>query len=222
MRRLAVLASLLAAVAITGTASGSLDRTPRDVVEQALLKVRPAPDVSGLTNAGNRVRVIVTLDDPPLAAATFARRLPGFGSDVKLNLASSFSRSYLGRLETAQTRAIASIRAEIPEATVSRRYQVLVNGFAVSVPYERLPDLLEVEVANRVYPSYSYTLSLNRGPSVLGTIAFSGLTGARGDGVKVAVVDDGVDHEHEFLDPTGFSYPARVSERNRRARPRRR
>ena len=33
------------------------------------------------------------------------------------------------------------------------------------------------------------------------------LTGARGQGVKVAVVDDGVDHEHPFLDPTGFSYP---------------
>ena len=32
MRRLALLASLLAAVAITGTAAGSLDRTPRDVV----------------------------------------------------------------------------------------------------------------------------------------------------------------------------------------------
>ncbi len=209
MRRLALLASLLAAVAITGTASGSLDRTPRDVIEQALLDVRPAPDVPGVaTNAGNRVRVIVTLDDPPLAAATFARRLPGFGADAKLNFSSSFSRSYLGRLEAAQAKAIASIREEIPEATVSRRYQVLVNGFAVSVPYERLPDLLEVEAANRVYPSYSYTLSLNRGPSVLGTIAFSGLTGARGDGVKVAVVDDGVDHEHEFLDPTGFSYPA--------------
>ena len=209
MRRLALLVSLLAAVAVTGTAAGSLDRTPRDVIEQALLDVRPAPDVAGLArNPGNRVRVIVTLDDPPLAAATFARRLPGFGADAKLNFSSPFSRSYLGRLETAQAKAIASIREEVPEATVSRRYQVLVNGFAVSVPYARLPDLLEVEVANRVYPSYSYRLSLNRGPSVLGTIAFSGLTGARGDGVKVAVVDDGVDHEHEFLDPTGFSYPA--------------
>ena len=165
-------------------------------------------------NAGNRVRVIVTLDDPPLAAATFARRLPGFGADAKLNFSSSFSRSYLGRLEAAQARAIASIREEIPEATVSRRYQVLVNGFAVSVPYERLPDLLEVEAANRVYPSYSYTLNLNRGPAVLGAPAFSGLTGARGDGVKVAVVDDGVDHEHPFLDPTGFSYPRGLSEGN--------
>ncbi len=209
MRRLALLVCLLAAVAITGTASGSLDRTPRDVIAQAMQKVRPAPDLSGLTRtADDRVRVIVTLDDPPLAAATFARRLPGLGADVKLNVASSFSRSYLGKLEAAQAKAIASIREEVPQATVSRRYQVLVNGFAVSVPYARLPDLLEVEVANRVYPSYTYTLSLNRGPSVLGTPAFSGLTGARGEGVKVAVVDDGVDIAHPFLAPAGFSYPA--------------
>jgi hypothetical protein len=44
--------------------------------------------------------------------------------------------------------------------------------------------------------------------TILGATAFSGLTGARGEGVKVAVVDDGVDHEHPFLSPTGFSYPA--------------
>ena len=207
MRRLALLSSLLAAVVISGTASGSLDRTPRGVVEQALLKVRPAPDVSALTNAGNRVRVIVTLDDPPLAAATFARRLPGFGSDAKLNFSSSFSRSYLGSLEAAQAKAIASLRGAIPEAVVTRRYQVLVNGFAVSVPYHRLPALIDTGIATRVYPSLTYHLNLNRGPSVIGATQFAGLTGARGDGVKVAVVDDGVDHEHPFLDATGFSYP---------------
>jgi minor extracellular serine protease Vpr len=208
VRRLALLASLLAAVAITGTAAGSVERTPRDVIEQALADVRPAPDFSGVRQGpDNRVRVIVTLDDPPLAAATFARRLPGLGSKAKLNLTSAFSRSYLGSLEAAQAKAIASLREEIPEAIVSRRYEVLVNGFAVSVPYARLPDLLDAEAVNRVYPSYTYRLNLNRGPSVLGAPAFSGLTGARGDGVKVAVVDDGVDHEHPFLDPTGFSYP---------------
>jgi subtilisin family serine protease len=82
---------------------------------------------------------------------------------------------------------------------------VLVNGFAVSVPYNRLPDLLDRRIATHVYPSLTYTLDLNRGPSVLGAPAFSAATGTRGDGVKVAVVDDGVDHEHPFLDPKGFS-----------------
>ncbi|HEX4745399.1 MAG TPA: protease inhibitor I9 family protein, partial [Gaiellaceae bacterium] len=210
MRRLALPLSLLAAVVLTGAASGSVDRTPRDVVEQALRKVKPAPDyASAVRNPQSRVRVVVTLDDPPLAAATFARRLPGLsGPNRKLNLTSAFSRSYLGTLEAAQARALSSIREEIPEARVSRRYQVLVNGFALSLPYERLPALLGSEAVDRVYPSYTYRMSLNRGPSVVGATAFAGLTGTRGDGVKVAVVDDGVDHEHPFLDPTGFSYPA--------------
>ena len=135
------------------------------------------------------------------------RRVPGFGPDVKINFSSSFSRSYLGRLQGAQERAIASLRDEIPEARVSRRYQVLVNGFAVSLPYARLPDLLEPGIATVAFSRATHTPKLNRGPSVLGAPAFSRLTGARGDGVKVAVVDDGVDIAHPFLDPTGFSYP---------------
>ncbi len=174
-----------------------------------MLDVRPAPDLASTRrDPDNRVRVIVTLEDPPLAAAASARQLSGFGPRVKLDVTSSFSRSYIDTLRAEQARAIASIREEIPEAIVSRRYQVLVNGFAVSVPYARLPDLLEVEAADRVYPSYTYRLNLNRGPAVLGAPAFAAATGARGNGVKVAVVDDGVDHEHPFLDPAGFSYPA--------------
>ena len=207
MRRLALLACLVALAVTTGTASGALDRTPRSVIENALAKVRPAPDLAGHAPSGTRARVIVTLDDPPLAAAAFARRFAGFGPNRKLNLSSSFSRSYLGGLEAAQARAIAELSEEIPEARVSRRYQLLVNGFAVSVPYERLPKLLDLELMHQVYPSLSYTLSMNRGPAVIGAPQFGVSTGAKGDGVKVAVVDDGVDHEHPFLDPTGFSYP---------------
>ena len=85
---------------------------------------------------------------------------------------------------------------------------MLLNGFAVSLPYAQLPKLLDLGLADKVYPSLTYTSLLNRGPSVIGASQFAGLTGAHGEGVKVAVVDDGVDQEHPFLDPTGFSYPA--------------
>lgn len=152
--------------------------------------------------------MIVTLDDPPLAAAASLNRLAGFGPTRRLNVSSPFSRTYLARIEAAQRRAVATVRAEIPEAVVSRRFRILLNGFTVSVPYQRLPELLRLDVARNVYPSLSYTPSLNRGPAVIGGPQFATLTGALGDGVKVAVVDDGVDHEHPFLNPTGLSYPA--------------
>ena len=153
------------------------------------------------------MRVIMTLADPPLAAASSARSFAGLGVKRKLDVHTAFARSYVSTLEVEQARAISRVRDLIPSAVVSRRYQLLVNGFAVSVPYSRLPALVSSGIATRVYPSLSYHLDLNRGPSVVGAPQFSALTGARGDGVKVAVVDDGVDQEHPFLNPAGFSYP---------------
>ena len=72
---------------------------------------------------------------------------------------------------------------------------------------DRVPQLLELGIAKTVYPSYTYTSQMNRGPAVIGASQFAGLTGANGEGIKVAVVDDGVDDEHAFLSPAGFSFP---------------
>ncbi|HXF97780.1 MAG TPA: S8 family serine peptidase [Gaiellaceae bacterium] len=208
MRRLALLAAAVAVAVAAGQASGATRLTPRDVIERARSPVRAADETEALPlRRGTRVRVIVGLADPPLAQAAFARRLAGLGPRRKLNVASPFARSYLARLEAEQRRAAAAIRAAIPQARIQRRFQILLNGLTVSVPYARLPRLLELGIAERVYPSLSYELNLNRGPSVIGAPQFAAATGATGEGVKVAVVDDGVDHEHPFLRPDGFSYP---------------
>jgi minor extracellular serine protease Vpr len=208
VRRLGLL-SLAVLIASTSTASGALDPIRERFGDLSTPIVRKAPQVlpPAAEDATRRTRVIVTLDEPPLAAAAPRNAFATVGPRRKLNLASSFARTYLTRLQSAQQRAISNLRAEFPEARVSRRYQVLLNGFAVSLPYDQLPRLLASGIADTVYPSLRYTMSLNKGPSVIGAAQFAGLTGARGEGVKVAVVDDGVDHEHAFLDPAGFSYP---------------
>ena len=43
-------------------------------------------------------------------------------------------------------------RRRMPEARISRRYRVLLNGFVVSVPYAKLPELLSLGIAETVYP----------------------------------------------------------------------
>ena len=210
MHRLALLAGLLAVVASTGTASGALGPVEQSLRDRSFPSVRQSPDAvrPSAQDGATLTRVIVTLDEPPLAAAAPRSAFATVGTRQKLNVASSFSRSYLARIDASQGRAISNLRAAMPEAKVSRRYRVLLNGFAVSVPYAKLPELLALGVGEKIYPSYSYTSQMNRGPSVIGASQFSGLTGALGDGVKVAVVDDGVDQEHPFLSATGFSYPA--------------
>ena len=209
MRRLALLAVLLALVASTGTASGALDPVDR-FRDYTFPRLEQGPDVrtQKLRGPAGHTRVIVELEEPPLARAAPRSAFATVGSRRKLNVRSASAQSYLARLETSQQRAIASLRQAMPEAKVTRRYRILLNGFVVQLPYAKLPELLELDLAKSVYPSYTYTSLMNRGPSVIGASQFWGSTGAKGDGVKVAVVDDGVDHEHSFLDPAGYSFPA--------------
>ncbi|HEX4678557.1 MAG TPA: S8 family serine peptidase, partial [Gaiellaceae bacterium] len=50
--------------------------------------------------------------------------------------------------------------------------------------------------------------TMDRGPSVIHATDLQAATGDKGQGVKIAVVDTGVDPTSPFLNPAGFSYPA--------------
>src|SRR5262249_27608103 len=78
----------------------------------------------------------------------------------------------------------------------------------VSVPARQLPKLYRLGFVRKVYPSVRFTLSLDDSPSMIGVPSFSNATGARGEGVKIAVVDDGIDQTSAFLDPKGPPAPA--------------
>ncbi len=60
----------------------------------------------------------------------------------------------------------------------------------------------------QVYPSLRYTMALNRSPSVIAAPAFTAATGSTGAGIKIGVVDDGVDHLNAFFNSSGLAYPA--------------
>jgi subtilisin family serine protease len=182
-----------------------LQPIPRGVGEKGIPLIRAAPDLPVSTG---RTRVIVTLDQAPLARRGALRSLSGAGSTRRLSVSSASSRAYVAQLKAAQQRAVSVLRRELPEAQVSRRYQVLVNGFAVSLPARRLPALRGLGFVHKVYPSFRYRQLTNRGPSLIGAPQLRELTGARGDGIKVAVVDDGVDWRNPFLTPAGLTMPA--------------
>jgi minor extracellular serine protease Vpr len=70
-----------------------------------------------------------------------------------------------------------------------------------------LPKLYRLGLVNRVYPSMRYTLNLDSSPQLIGATAFVNRTGATGAGVKIGVVDDGIDQTSTFFDPKGLAYP---------------
>src|SRR5581483_8777599 len=96
----------------------------------------------------------------------------------------------------------------IPQARVGRRFQVVLDALTVSLPVSRLPALAKLPFAAKVYPSLTYRLADDTSPAVIGADVLHAATGADGAGIKIAVVDDGIDETNPFFDPAGFSYPA--------------
>jgi len=171
------------------------------------------------------VEVVVTLPRPPLAvevgrdrslAAAAQRR---HGLDVRAPAAVS----YLDTLAAAQRTFAARLVAAIPAARVWWHYAVVLDGVSVVLPAADLPALRRLPGAT-VWPSVTYhdlrvattagtaasaAAQLNRGPELIGAPALWGPTLATaGQGIKIAIIDDGIDQAHPFFSPAGFAYPA--------------
>jgi minor extracellular serine protease Vpr len=206
LRRLLLFVALAALTAVPA-ASGAFRPIQRDFGERSFPLVRTGTVTVPSGHRSNRVRMIVSLKLPPLAQA-YGRRLYAAGSTNRLNIHSAGSKTYLRRIEAEQTSALAQLRRALPAARVSWRYQVVLNGFAVSIPARQLPKLSRQSFVARLWPSLTYHLALNRSPTVIGADVFHAATGANGEGVKIGVVDDGVDNTNPFLSGAGFTAPS--------------
>ncbi len=144
----------------------------------------------------------MTLKAPPLAEA-FARHrtlaFSSFASPNRLLLSAPASRDYLRGLDSSQRALQRRIRAKIPGAQVRWRFGVVLNGFAVVVPRSRLATLSRTAGA-QVWPSIGYHTLLDRTPQLIGAPTLWGPTLATaGQGMKIAIVDDGIDQTHPFF-----------------------
>src|SRR5881275_1371296 len=84
--------------------------------------------------AHGRVRVIVGLGPAPLAAVD-GRTLAAAGTTRKLDVTTTFSRRYLAHVGTVQRAAAAQLVRAIPQARIGRRFQVVLDGLTVSLPF---------------------------------------------------------------------------------------
>jgi minor extracellular serine protease Vpr len=156
--------------------------------------------------AVQRVRVVVELAGAPLAAHG-GRGLAQAGSLRRLDVHSQSSRAYVRTLERRQAVVAKQIRAGIPAATIGRRFTVVLDALTVTLPVVELPALVANPWIEKVYPSIAYHLATNRSPALIGADVLRANAGADGSGVKIAVVDDGIDQSNPFFNAAGFTYP---------------
>ena len=195
----ALLFALPAAAALEPVRRPISESGPAPVVRAGSLYVPPGH------NKG-RVSVVVRLHGAPLAA-TGGRSLQS-RTRTKLNMRSTASVAYLTQLAAQQRTAAARLTKAIPEARVLERYRVVLNGFTVNLPARKLPKLMRLALAAQVYPNVRYSMLTNRSPEVIRAATFSSLKGFKGDGIKIGIVDDGIDPRSPFLQGDGYAYPA--------------
>ncbi len=207
LRRFVGLIAVAAALASALPAGASLTPIKRTFGDLTLPRVRAGTLAIPRDQASGRIRVIVSLPLSPLAAWS-GRTFSSTGTTRKLDVASRTSRSYLARVVAAQRVAAAKLRRAIPQARIDRRFQIVLDGLTVSLPVTKLPRLVRLGFVRHVYPSIRYHLETDTSTAVIGATELQALTGARGDGMKIGVVDDGVDATNPFFNPNGYSYPA--------------
>ncbi len=157
--------------------------------------------------------VVVTLSSPSLANSFLGRPLlyGAASRGERLNLTSLASRRYLDRLASRQTMLSRRIETSIPGSSVRWHYRIVADGLAVSLPSDEIPLLRELPGVAHVYPSYRYRpldSSVPDNVSAVGApdIWKSDLSNA-GQGIKIGIIDDGIDQAHPYFDPTDYTYP---------------
>ena len=173
------------------------------------------------SSSGKLVEVVVTLPQPSLAMevahsrtlAATARR------NHALAVRAPAAVSYLRTLAAGQRTLAARLAVTIPEARVNWHYSVALDGVSVVLPASELARLRAVPGAT-VWPSVTYhalqdtpasgsATTADPGPDLIGASTLWGKNLANaGQGIKIGVIDDGIDQAHPYFNPSGFTYPA--------------
>ena len=134
-----------------------------------------------------RTEVVVLLGSPPLATA------PGAGEAITSEQ-EGFKRE---------------LAAQLPDAEIGWRYRLVANGFSLTVPTSEVSRLRTLPGVRDVLPVGGYTPQLSSTPQQIGAPALWGQTlDTAGQGMKIGIIDSGIDPEHPFFDPTGYAMPA--------------
>jgi subtilisin family serine protease len=140
------------------------------------------PDVGGPTT-----EVVALLDAPSLA------RAPGTAA----------------RVDAEQSAFRQELAARIPGARIGWRYRLVANGYSVTLPAAQTQLLRNLPGVHDVLPAATYVPRLASSPQEIGAPTIWGQSlETAGQGVKIGIIDSGIDPTHTYFDPTGYTMPA--------------
>ncbi|NNJ09873.1 S8 family serine peptidase [Chloroflexales bacterium ZM16-3] len=199
-----------------GRTAGNLTATPLDasalegVIESSIAK-------SDFADA-DMVSLLIKIADAPLA--TYDGSIPGLAATspkvtgVSLDVSSPASQAYLAYINGKLDALVASLKASIPAATVTHRYDVVLGGVAVRLPRILADRLAHVSGVSTVIVDQVMKIDTYRSPAFIGATTAWAQGGGQeqaGEGVIVGILDSGIWPENASYadpDPSGKPYAA--------------
>ncbi|MBB3108899.1 subtilisin family serine protease [Paenibacillus phyllosphaerae] len=156
------------------------------------------------TKSGKPVRVILTLKQEPAAVSKYASRL---------GIASMSEAASKRAVASEQNTLISKAESTGIDMKVNYRFDTVLNGMEVTVPADQIPKLAALPGVDSVYENLTYYNLPDQEPPAEGSedpyIDYEPLqqlgveaaweAGLTGKGLKVGVIDTGVDYAHPDL-----------------------
>lgn len=191
-----------------------LDRSIKTDVEEPPLK--PVDEAEELRNAFNSTEVasiLVELDGEPVVVhQKNASSVPSSEvTDQRVELSSPQAQAYESQLAAEQSNFKSLAQKLSPNSRVIAELRTLVNVVALEGPGTELAAIASLPGVKRVVLSKQYKATLNTSvPLVNAPAAWArvGGSGSAGQGIKIAVLDTGINISNPLFADAGFTAPA--------------
>jgi subtilisin family serine protease len=197
--KLALVLGMVALMAVASPVSAGAPPASRDA----------APSTAVL----DRSSAIVVFKALPIA--TYDGRVKGYAkthvTNGKLNPNSAAAKKYLGYLKAGHDAFAKWLRKNVPSARITSNYYVTLNAVAVRLNGNAIGKLRKNTNVSVVEYNALYHPDMSESYKLIDAMPAWTAAGGRADagrGVKVGIIDSGIDVDHPFFDSTGFAYPS--------------
>jgi minor extracellular serine protease Vpr len=150
---------------------------------------------------------IVQLKGDPVSTNPGTEPPPG----QKINFNSRAVQSYRAQLAALRNNFRQWLQANAPKAVITSTYDISLNAVAVQLNGTSLDMIAACPMVQQVQYNGLYHPDLSQSYKIINASGAWTSAGGRpnaGAGIKIGDIDTGIDNNHPFFDPTGFSYPA--------------
>jgi subtilisin family serine protease len=182
-------------------------RTARRALAAVAVAAAAATLAAPASAAPRRVEVVVELRPVPVTQQVAPRLLETAGH---LGTTSFDARLGLALVAREQATATARMQAAVPSMRVMGRLRYVMDALRVTAPPSQLGRLARVPGVAHVWPSMTYHPLDDRVPTVINAVPLwgtSALPGTKGDGMRIAIIDDGIDISRPSFSGVGYQYP---------------